>query len=64
MGSLSDISGQGDCGGFFLTATREVIREDFADTENLVSMCFSSLISTSGFVRVLRSLAVGAVDAF
>lgn len=44
--------------------TRDVIREDFADTENLVSICFSSLILTSGFIRVLRSLAVGAVDTF
>lgn len=35
-----------------------------ADIENLASICLFSLISTSDFVRVLRSLTVGTLDTF
>lgn len=49
---------------FFLLGTRAVIREDFADTENLVNICLFSLISTSDFVGVRRSLAMGTLDTF
>jgi len=64
IGLLRHASGQGDYVGSFLLGTRAVIREDFADTENLVSICLFSLISASDFVRVLRSLTVGALDTF
>lgn len=48
----------------FLVGNRVVIRDDSTDTENLSSICFSSLISTSDFVGVLPSLTVGVLDAF
>lgn len=48
----------------FLLGTRAGIRKDFADIENLVSIRFFSLISTSYFCWVLRSLTMGTVDTF
>lgn len=64
IGLLRRASGQGVSVGFFLLGTTTVIREDFADIENLVSICLFSLISVSDFARVLRSLTVGALDTF
>jgi hypothetical protein len=46
-------SGQVDYVGLSLLESRVVIREDFADTQSLVSICFLSLISTSDFVKGL-----------
>lgn len=51
------------CGPLFV-GSEAVIRDGFADAENMSSICFSSLMSTSDFVSVLPSLTVGALDAF
>lgn len=61
IGLLRHASGQGDYVGFFLLGTRAVIREDFTDTGNLVSICLFGLISTSDFCQGLSKPHWGCI---